>query len=157
MTAVQFHALTPTRSQSVFHRFHQHQHTQHPWYPCSYPVQTPLTAPVTKTVACRHCETTEFMSSDTAVEEPRSLLGLRRNVLTSSRHGGDKDKKEPSDNPSSSKIKRVSVDAAFLISDQLRQLCSRQIPRPMNLLTNKGCKLVGSFLSSSQILRFCGF
>ena len=75
------------------------------------------------------------MSSDTAVEEPRSLLGLRRNVLTSSRHGGDKDKKEPSDNPSSSKIKRVSVDAAFLISDQLRQLCSRQIPRPMNLLT----------------------
>lgn len=110
-----------------------------------------------KEVACRHCETTEFMLSDTAVEEPQSILGLRRNALTSSRQGGDKDKKEPSDNPSSSKIKRVSVDAAFLISDQLRQLCSRQIPRPMNLLTNKGCKLVGSFLSSSQILRFCGF
>jgi len=52
-----------------------------------------------KEVACRHCETTEFMLSDTAVEEPQSILGLRRNALTSSRQGGDKDKKEPSDNP----------------------------------------------------------
>ena len=85
-------------------------------FPVHVPSNPPHTTPVTETVACLHCETTESMSRDKAVEDPGHSSDFG---VTSLRQAGTRreDRKEPIDNLCCSK-KTSNSEPGSTISDQ---------------------------------------